>query len=148
MSNTIATAQNLEVTVNYFDMKGKPIKVKSLQQGTDFYVEVSVKHPGLRTNYENLALEQIFPSGWEIINTRLNEVNTNLTANPGIRYQDIRDDRVFSYFSLNKGEKKVIRILLHASYVGYYYLPSVYCSEMYDNSINATTAGEWVQIVK
>jgi uncharacterized protein YfaS (alpha-2-macroglobulin family) len=107
-----------------------------------------VKHPGVRTNYENLALEQIFPSGWEIINTRLNEVNTNLTANPGIRYQDIRDDRVFSYFSLNKGEKKVIRILLHASYVGYYYLPSVYCSEMYDNSINATTAGEWVQIVK
>jgi len=148
MSNTIATAQNLEVTINYFDMKGKPIKVKSLQQGTDFYVEVSVKHPGIRTDYEHLALEQIFPSGWEIINSRLNEVNTNLTANPGIRYQDIRDDRVFSYFTLNKGEKKVIRILLHASYVGYYYLPSIYCSEMYDNSINATTAGEWVQIVK
>ena len=70
------------------------------------------------------------------------------TINQGVRYQDIRDDRVYSYFTLAKGEKKVFRILLHASFVGDYYLPAVYCSEMYDNTIYATTVGEWIQVVK
>lgn len=148
MKNTPASSQNLDLKVNYYDMKGKSINVKSIKQGTDFYVEVSVKHPGIRALYQNIAIEQMFPSGWEIINTRLNDVPNQTTINQGIRYQDIRDDRVYSYFTLAKGEKKVFRILLHASFVGDYYLPAVYCSEMYDNTIYATTVGEWIQVVK
>jgi alpha-2-macroglobulin len=148
MKTTTASSQNLDMKVAYFDMSGKPINIKSLKQGTDFYIEVSVKHPGIRSEYQNIAIEQMFPSGWEIINTRMNEIGNNLTTNQSIRYQDIRDDRVFSYFTLLKGEKKVFRILLHASYVGEYYLPAVYCSEMYDNTIFATTVGEWIQVIK
>ncbi|PKP28698.1 MAG: hypothetical protein CVU02_00005, partial [Bacteroidetes bacterium HGW-Bacteroidetes-19] len=148
MKSTPAKSENLNLTLAYFDMKGNPINVKSLKQGTDFYVEVSVKHPGIRIDYQEMAVEQLFPSGWEIVNTRMNDVGNQLTLNPGIRYQDIRDDRVYSYFSLSKGEKKVFKILLHAAYVGDYYLPSVYCSEMYDQTIYASSAGEWIKVVK
>ncbi len=148
MKSTPAKSENLNLTLAYFDMKGNPINVKSLKQGTDFYVEVTVKHPGIRIDYQEMAVEQLFPSGWEIVNTRMNEVGNQLTLNPGIRYQDIRDDRVYSYFSLSRGEKKVFKILLHAAYVGDYYLPSVYCTEMYDHTINASSAGEWIKVVK
>lgn len=148
MKKTTASSQNIDLTVHYFDLKGKPINMKSIKQGTDFYVEVSVKHPGLRSFYQDIAVEQMFPSGWEIVNSRMNDIPNDLSVNKGIRYQDIRDDRVYTYFTLAKGEKKVFRVLLHASFVGDFYLPSVYCSEMYDNTINASTVGEWIQVVK
>lgn len=148
MKATPAKSENLNLTVNYFDMKGNPIKVNALKQGTDFYAEVTVKHPGLRFDYQEMAVEQLFPSGWEIVNTRMDEVGNLLTTNPGVRYQDFRDDRVYSYFTLAKGEKKTFRILLHAAYVGDFYLPSVYGSEMYDNTIYASTPGEWIKVVK
>ena len=69
-------------------------------------------------------------------------------------YQDIRDDRVYTYFTLNrystynKDYKKTFRILLNASYLGEYYMPTVVAESMYDNRINASQAGQWVRVVK
>jgi len=113
----------------------------------DFKVEVQLRHPGLRDDYRDLALTQIFPSGWEIRNWRMDE-----TANPNIKnntadYQDIRDDRVLTYFGLRRGETKTFSILLNASYVGKFYLPAVSCEAMYNHTINARKAGEWVEVV-
>jgi hypothetical protein len=36
--------------------------------------EVTIKNPGVRGMYRNLALSQIFASGWEIRNQRLDNV--------------------------------------------------------------------------
>jgi len=36
-----------------------------LEQGTDFIAEVTVINPGSLVKYDNMALTQIFPSGWE-----------------------------------------------------------------------------------
>ena len=47
-----------------------------------------------------------------------------------------------------KGEKKTIRVLLHATYIGTYYLPSVRCEAMYDNSIQANSEGKWIEVIK
>ncbi len=151
MKNTQATEENLKLNVSYFDMKGNKISPKKIKQGTDFYVEVMIKHPGLKTDYKDLTVEQLFPSGWEIINSRLDDIESEsglTTVNNDIRYQDIRDDRVYSYFDLKKSNTKVFKILLHASYLGKFYLPSVYCSAMYDNTIHASSAGEWVEVIK
>ena len=63
-------------------------------------------------------------------------------------YQNIRDDRVYSYFDLRKGKTKTFRILLNAAYLGKFYLPTVYCAAMYDNKINARKPGKWVEVVK
>jgi uncharacterized protein YfaS (alpha-2-macroglobulin family) len=63
-------------------------------------------------------------------------------------YQDIRDDRVYSYFGLDRGESKTFVVLLNATYQGRFYLPAVYCEAMYDNDIHATRSGTWVTVAR
>ena len=88
---------NLSLSVTYTDVKGNTIDPASLSQGTEFLANVTVKNPGIRGEYQNLALTQIFPSGWEINNLRLTDDENTLKADRG-DYQDIRDDRVYTYF--------------------------------------------------
>ncbi|TKC10081.1 hypothetical protein FA048_07690 [Pedobacter polaris] len=137
----------LEMNVSYKTLKGLALDPTTLKQGTDFYAEVMVKNPGKMGYYEQMALTQIFPSGWEIINTRLNN-NEGALASAPYTYRDIRDDRVFTYFNIRENETLTYRVLLNASYLGKYYLSAVQCEAMYNNNISATQAGKWVQVVK
>ncbi|MCB0607912.1 MAG: hypothetical protein KDD12_09365, partial [Lewinella sp.] len=63
-------------------------------------------------------------------------------------YQDFRDDRVYTFFDLPQNKTQVYRVQLNAAYQGRFYLPAVSCEAMYDNSINARTAGRWVEVSK
>ena len=137
---------HLELIVNYKTLNGNPIDVTNLEQGTDFMAEVTIKNPGLRGMYRNLALSQIFASGWEIRNQRLDNINYVKGDVP--TYQDIRDDRVYSYFDLGAGAIKTFKVLLNASYNGTYYLPGVNCEAMYDNSVTAHISGKWLTVRK
>ena len=137
---------NMNMSVNYFNMDNTPLNPSKIKQGSDFYVETSISNTGIKGNYENLALTQIFPSGWEIRNTRM-DLNTT-TNKEDITYQDIRDDRVHTYFDLEKGKTIKVKIQLNASYLGMFYLPIANCEAMYDNTINAKVGGSWVEVVK
>lgn len=149
MKTQPAEFENLNMTVAYFDMKGKPLNPVSIKQGTEFYAEVTVTHPGIRLRYTDMALEQLFPSGWEIMNSRMDNVQNSLLKNTDTpRYMDIRDDRVYMYFDMNKGQTKTFRVLLQAAYLGKFYMPSVYCQAMYDNTIRAQSEGKWVDVVR
>ena len=139
--------ENLKMKVSYIDMQGNPIDVRSLQQGTDFKVEVRIENPGVMDHYEQMALTQIFPSGWEIVNTRFGEVD-EVTKTDVPTYQDIRDDRVYTYFDLERNKSKTFTIMVSAAYVGKYYLPTVSCEAMYDDRIHARKPGQWVEVVK
>lgn len=132
--------------VNYYTLDGKSLDPSRLVQGTDFVAEVSISHPGIKVDYKEMALTQIFPSGWEIRNLRL-EGNTTSDAGDKSRYQDIRDDRVYTYFDIAKNKTKKYKVILNAAYLGRFYLPTVYCEAMYDNEINASQAGQWVEVV-
>ena len=138
---------NLLLSVTYTDVKGNAIDPASLSQGTEFLANVTVKNPGIRGEYQNLALTQIFPSGWEINNLRLTDDENTLKADRG-DYQDIRDDRVYTYFGLSPGVTRTFKTILTASYAGTYYLPAVSCEAMYDNSVYARKKGEVVQVTK
>jgi uncharacterized protein YfaS (alpha-2-macroglobulin family) len=149
----ISAENNLKIEVKYTTISGSPIDVSRIEQGTDFIAEVTITNPNQREYINDMALTQIFPSGWEIHNTRMDEgPNTHEADVPD--YQDIRDDRVYTYFTLNRfsnynsQHKKTFRILLNASYLGEYYLPTVVAESMYDNRINASQAGQWVRVVK
>ena len=133
--------------INYFNLKGQAVDVASLKQGSDFVAQVIVKNPGRRGRYDNMALTQIFPSGWEILNTRLMENDDVYKSSPS-DYRDIRDDRVNTYFSLAEGKEATFYVMLNASYAGRYYLPATYCAAMYNNNINALAKGQWVEVVK
>ncbi len=142
-----AAQNNLAMDVEYKGMDGKKIDPTSIRQGTDFIAEIKIKNPGQRgIDYEEMALSQIFPSGWEIHNSRMDGIQAfkNTTA---AEYQDIRDDRVYTYFDIRRNKEQVYRIQLNAAYQGRFYLPTTYCEAMYDHSINAKQPGIWVNVV-
>lgn len=137
----------LDMSISYKLLNGKAIDPTLLKQSTDFYAEVTIKNPGKMGYYEQMALTQIFPSGWEIINTRISDTESAIASSPYI-YRDIRDDRVFTYFNLRENETVTYKVLLNAAYIGRYYLSAVQCEAMYNNNISATAAGKWVQVIK
>ena len=138
---------NIKMEITYKDMQGNHVNVEALKQGTDFIAEVTITNPGLRGNYEELAITQIFPSGWEILNNRLDDTD-QLYAGHKPDYLDIRDDRVMTYFDLAKNTKATFKVYLNASYQGNYYMPAVFVEAMYDNSISSNTKGQWIKVLK
>jgi len=139
-----ASEKNISFSVVYRDMKDQALTIDQLKQGTNFKAEVTVVNPGTKGDYKELALIQIFPSGWEILNTRL---DGSKDASATTDYLDIRDDRTMHYFDLKAGKKATFTVLLNAAYQGKYYLPAVKAEAMYDRSIFANTAGKWVQVI-
>lgn len=135
----------LAMKVRYTTLQGDEVSPSRLMQGTDFIAEVALTNTGNMGVYEHVALTQIFPSGWEIINTRLNDMETGIRSSPAT-YQDIRDDRVLTYFNIREGETLTYRVLLNASYAGRYFLPAVSAEAMYDNRIQAVGSGNWVEV--
>lgn len=141
-----ATEASFKIAVKYMDKSGKLIDVKSLKQGTEFLAVVTVDNPTTQS-FTDLALTQVFASGWEIINERLmNTENTASTA--AYSYRDIRDDRVMTYFNLNAGQSKTFRVQLQAAYRGSYVLPATTCQAMYEPKEQARTKGMWVSVVE
>ncbi len=140
--------EKLDMTIQYKSMDGKKLDPSSIPQGTDFIAEVSIKNPDkYGRNYKEMALEQVFPSGWEIHNARMDNMEDySNTSVP--EYQDIRDDRVYTYFDIPSGDRHVYRVQLNAAYQGRYYMPTVQCAAMYDNTINARQAGKWVEVIQ
>lgn len=135
---------DLQMDIHYEDMRGNAIDVSDLRQGTDFKAVVTVTHPGIRSDYKEVALSQVFPSGWQVVNTRVGDDGG--AASQVYNYQDIRDDRVYTYFDLDRGHSKTFEILLNATFAGRFYKPAVLCAPMYDESIKALEPGEWVEV--
>jgi len=149
LGNEILEQRGLNVILNYTDLKGNKIDVNQLKQGQDFVARISVSNPRNET-IKDIALTQIFPSGWEIVNTRFTEFGT--TTKSTARYTDIKDDRVNFYFDLNQNrngsEIKTFTVLLNAAYLGDYYLPGVQVEAMYDNDYLVRTKGRWIKVIK
>ena len=140
------SAKNLMMSIEYHNLAGDKIDIKKLKRGTDFIASVTVKNPGLLGDYSEMALTQIFPSGWEIHNSRLDLMqDENERTVPD--YQDIRDDRVYTYFNIGAGSRQTYKIKLTATYPGRFYQPAVYCEAMYNNDVYALEPGKWVEVV-
>ena len=144
---SISKPDILQMRIGYFTLGGKPVDPAQLKQGTDFVAQVNIKNPGHRGRYDNLALTQVFPSGWEILNTRMLGGDEAFKSSES-DYRDIRDDRVNTYFSLPEGKEVTYFVMLNAAYAGKYYLPATSCEAMYDVSVNALEKGQWVEVVK
>ena len=132
-----ALSNNLKVDVRYLDMNGLPVQVEDLRQGTDFVALVTVANVSGTSDYSNLALTHIIPSGWEIYNERM--VTDGNSSSGKYTYQDIRDDRVLTYFDLNQGESKTFPVRLQATYAGTFVLPAIQCEAMYDAAAQGRT---------
>ncbi len=138
-------ARNLSMQVRYLTPDLREIDPSRLKMGTDFIAAVTVFNPHLSGDLSEMALTQIFPSGWEILNPRMLNDDGELTP---ANYQDVRDDRVMTYFDIGSGRSVTFAIRLNATYAGRYYLPAVLCNAMYDERIIATAPGMWVEVIE
>jgi len=139
-----AFSKGLSLSTTYFDIEGKEISIDNLAQTTEFVAKIAVTN--LTTDYvDHVALTQVIPSGWEIVNTRYTELGNNQpsTAN----YIDIGDDRVNYYFSIAKNETKTFQMQMNASFTGNYYLPGSIAEAMYDqDNYYVKQKGKWIEV--
>ncbi len=160
-----AESAGLALEVSYMDMRGTPVDVTRVTQGTDLVANITVRNlTPLRI--DNIALAQMVPAGWEIHNDRMDNAadggdksnDSVAESSDGIPvtrlsdseaqadHTDIRDDRVLQYFGLRSAQSIRFRTRVNAAYVGRFYLPSVSVEAMYDASKFARSKGQWVQV--
>ncbi|MDR1868323.1 MAG: alpha-2-macroglobulin [Treponema sp.] len=133
-----ALREGLSITVDYRTMDGVRVNPFTVARGSDMQVTVTVTNASRIRELQNIALIHPLPAGWEIINTRL---GTDDKLNNSIQYQDIRDDRIMSYFDLNRAESKQVQFVVNNAYSGTFYLPAIHAYAMYDESIRALVPG-------
>ena len=132
-----AKSDGLEVEVEY------DVQADEFVQGEDIRATVKVRNISGRP-LSDVALTHIVPAGWEIRNDRF-EGRRDLGGN--YEYRDIRDDRIHTYFGLDKGASKTFSVRLHSTFVGRFYLPPLFAEAMYDPSLQAQSAGRWIEVV-
>ncbi|WP_445456724.1 alpha-2-macroglobulin family protein [Flavobacterium sp. HNIBRBA15423] len=137
--------KNLTAVISYTNKIGASINFNSIDQGTEIRAQITIRNNSTE-RINNVALTQIVPSGFEIMNSRYTDFGSE-TENKA-DYIDIRDDRTNFYFSLNTNESRTFTVLLNASYLGSYYLPGIQCEAMYDDNYIVRNKGQWINIVK
>ncbi|MEO6094717.1 MAG: MG2 domain-containing protein, partial [Fibrobacteria bacterium] len=165
MGQETAAENGIRLAIAYKDMQGQDLNPDNLDQGSDFIAEYHVSNADSHGALKQLALASVFPSGWEIRNTRMDpamvrpqgkgaakadsktqsrthsKTDTATDSPSSFDYQDFRDDRVHTFFDLEAGGRKLFRFYLNAAYLGKYHMPQSQVEAMYDGSINARTKG-------
>ncbi|WP_421750977.1 alpha-2-macroglobulin family protein [Croceimicrobium sp.] len=140
-----ANSSRIDMTVQYLDQSGNKLDPSALKIGTPIIAKVTLQRLSLSKDYENLAVSQFFPSGWEITNNRVLAGGEETEIH--YDYQDIRDDRVLTYYNGYRTAQMTIQIELTATYPGKWYLPPTWAEAMYEGSINANNVGQWVEVL-
>lgn len=142
----VARSRDIFQSIAYKSITGKPVDVKSLASGETFVAEITVKNQSSES-LPYLALTHPIPSGWEILNTAIDDSYFNVPNSP-YEFREVKDDAVFTYFGLKKGEEKTFRVLLSASYVGNYDLMPIKTSDLYNANRFAMSGTSTVKVSK
>ena len=143
---SVKVDRNIETTVKFVGKDKTPIDITKLKQGTDFMAVIQVSNKSTE-HVSECALTFQVPSGWEIRNTRMFNQTTAVTEDT-FDYRDFRDDKVCTYFYLNKGQSKTYLVILNASYLGKYYFPNIQTEAMYNKNYLSVVPGVWVEVDK
>lgn len=129
----------LDLSIKYLDANNKSVNLGVLPHGSDLNVAVTIKNTDQLRTIRDIALSNLFPSGFEIL-------GMDMDNSGSFDYQDIRDDRIFTYFELKPGAQKEFIFRVNASYRGKFYLPMQSVEAMYDNSYSGQIKGQWITI--
>ena len=129
-----AVQQDLELSVLYNGSANVP----AVKLGGDIVIAVTVSNP-LALEQKDLALNVKMPSGWELMNPRIYATESDATAE-GATYQDYRDDRVYTFFTLEAGRNKTFIFKAKAAFIGNFLLPSVSVENMYKGAYHARSS--------
>jgi hypothetical protein len=134
----------LDLEVSYEDGDGMEVDPAEVKPGSDLVVTVEVTNLNKFVDYESLALSYLLPGSWESATARVTEEGWG-TGKSAWDYQDIRDDRILTYFGLKKGASRQFQFRLTSAYAGRFYLPAVTVEAMYDATIRAVVPGTWLE---
>lgn len=143
-TDATAIEKGLSLKVDYVNTRLEPVDHRNLVAGTGFLMVTRVTNTGF-SRVDDIALTRMIPSGWEIRNTRLHEADYGIRESAS-DHTDIRDDRVYNYFSLGKGETKTFVLILNAAYKGEYFQPAIWCEAMYTEDCHARHPGGRVTV--
>ncbi|MCB0693722.1 MAG: hypothetical protein H6568_03570 [Lewinellaceae bacterium] len=155
LGQEVAAANGIDLRIDYQLANGQPVRIDQIPRGTDFLAVATLTNTlGSGEAISEVALSQIIPAGWEIRNLRMDPGQVNQVKQSYSKYQDIRDDRMDSFFDLRSGRDDKGRkptqtyvLALTASYPGRYYLPAQKAEAMYDPSLQAIIPGKWVTVL-
>ncbi|MCQ2250664.1 MAG: MG2 domain-containing protein [Bacteroidales bacterium] len=144
----------IEADVRFYQGRNE-ISPKKLKQGEDFTAVVKIKN-FYGQHRSKLAITQMFPSGWEILNSISNDDDDDYnyydedyySKRGTVLYTDIRDDRKYTYFSLPGNGEMEFRTHLTATYAGTYYLPGIVCEDLEHPQTRARTKGMMITVEK
>lgn len=132
-----AESSNLGLKVDYYNATKKQSGISGVSIGDDIIINVTVSNPSA-IEISDLALNLKMPAGWELINPRLYETSKSKSGEY-FNYQDFKDDRVYTFFSLRPGSNQNYSFKAKAAFTGDFYMPSVSCEHMYKGTIYART---------
>ncbi|MDR1627066.1 MAG: alpha-2-macroglobulin [Spirochaetia bacterium] len=135
-----ALAEGLAIEVTYRDAEGNKLKGPGeIPPGGDMGIEVRVRNT-YGTEVKEIALVHALPASLEILNTRLGDDSSPRPKD--YKYQDIRDDKIMSYFDLPAGREKTFTFRVNKAYAGSFFLPAIHAYAMYNESIRAIVPGQ------
>lgn len=124
----------------------------NLKQGEDFTSKITITNNSGNA-YSNLAITEMFPSGWEILSSSVLSYNSNdyedyseYKRQGKVKYTDTRDDRKHTYFYLPAQGSITFKTDLTATYAGQYYLPGIICEDIDHPYVFAKTKGATVEV--
>ncbi|MCL2382326.1 MAG: MG2 domain-containing protein [Treponema sp.] len=136
-----AISDGLALSVVYLDTDGRAVNPANLRLGQDMEVRVTVRNTSALLAVEEIALVVPFPASLEIINTRLAGPAEPGAPPANYSHQDIRDDRVMTYFDLGRGQSRTFSFRVTKTYEGSFFRPAIHAYAMYDESIRAIIPG-------
>lgn len=127
----------MRVRRNYYDRTGKPIVNNTFKQNQLVVVQIELESQ-YNSDIDNIVITDMLPAGFEIENKRLTDmpimdwIKTKSTAD----YEDIRDDRINIFTSLDR-KPKVFYYLVRAVSPGKYQLGPVQADAMYNGAYHS-----------
>ena len=127
---TAAISDGIEVSREYHDATGQPVTTAHL--GDELNVVLRVRGTGDR-DITNVAILDLLPGGFEVVPE---SIQTGACQISGIDYQDVREDRVAAFGTINNQETE-IDYKIKATNKGTYAVPPPQAEAMYHLKIRA-----------
>jgi uncharacterized protein YfaS (alpha-2-macroglobulin family) len=137
-----AMANGLSLRVLYRNADtGEENDPARLPIGQDILINVEIRNT-YGSEVKEIALVHSLPASLEIVNTRVGEDSSSSLDFSQYKYQDIRDDRIMTYFDLRSGQSKTFTFRVNKTYAGNFFRPAVHAYAMYNETIRAVIPGQ------
>ncbi len=122
--------------------QGEILSFEQMPRGNPVWVQYFVSS-SVPIRLDGMALQSLFPAGFEIVNPRLREEMPQWLVQESQMqdfYMDLRDDRVNWFFSLEPYGKAIFSIQVIPTYSGKFIVPAVTLETMYSPDFVARLA--------